>query len=388
MRHALLTSLGESNLRSLFRELVRGARKHRFEVAPNPCVGAAVLVGERVVARGYHRAWGGPHAEVDALRVAAESGVPASEWDTMVVTLEPCSSDGKTPPCTEAILRSGIRRVIIGAQDPDRRHEGRGVDALRAAGIQVELAYWGAPLRDASPHFVGWIGDERSRRRRPWTIAKWAQTRSGHLIPPADSGDGRWISSPESLSEVAVLRSRVDAIVTGVGTVLADDPRLTVRRPGNLDRPPLRVILDSRLRTKADARLLGSPTDPDSEVGGQVCVIGTVGAPASKYRALIAAGAEVHLLRPDWHGRLSPDVAFAWLWERGLRRVLLEAGPRLLDTCLREGLVDQVRVYTGEVFGGRGRELEHRPDGGQLLERMHRESGPDAVLEGFVRRTP
>ena len=224
-------TLGETEIASLFRELARDARAFRFEVAPNPCVGAAVLARGRVIARGFHEVWGGPHAEVNALRAAALTDVPPDEWDTLVCTLEPCSSTGKTPPCVELLRASPIPRILVGELDPDRRHQGSGLRLLQESGKKVELWEGFAPLKDLAPQFLAWNEVDRLRRPRPWTIAKWAQTRTGQLVPPQGVGGGRWISGPEALREVQTLRGRVDAIVTGVGTILDDDPRFTVRPP-------------------------------------------------------------------------------------------------------------------------------------------------------------
>src|SRR5688572_18790864 len=171
---ATAPTLDETFLRQLLTELGREARRHRFEVAPNPCVGAAVLAGSQVVARGFHEVWGGPHAEPNALDAAARTDVPPSEWDTLVVTLEPCSSRGKTPPCLERILRAsregGLRRVLVGARDPDPRHRGAGTEALRAAGIDVIELTGSSRLETIAPHFLRWVDPERLRRPRPWVI--------------------------------------------------------------------------------------------------------------------------------------------------------------------------------------------------------------------------
>jgi len=379
-------SLDETFLRALLAELGREARAWRFEVAPNPCVGAAVLAGERVVARGHHRAWGGDHAEIEALAAARAGDVPPAQWDTLVITLEPCSSQGKTPPCTEAILAaardSGLRRVIVGALDPDPRHRGQGLTRLRDAGLEVLLVERATPLETVAPHFLAWNRLERQRRPRPWIVAKWAQTRSGHLTPPADVGDGRWISGEESLHEVHVLRGRVDAIVTGVSTVLADDPRLSVRAPGETARPPLRVVLDSYLRTPVDGRLL-APLQP-GELAGPVHILCQAGANAARHRALEAAGAHVTGLHAseDDHVRLRDVVE--WLWAQGVRRALLEAGPELVARTIDTGFVDQVRIYTGNVSGGRGDSLAALLSRLRLQDRLERELGDDSVLEGFL----
>jgi diaminohydroxyphosphoribosylaminopyrimidine deaminase/5-amino-6-(5-phosphoribosylamino)uracil reductase len=382
MTQATSDSLNETYLRELLTELGDQARRRRFEVAPNPCVGAAVLAQGHVVARGFHEYWGGPHAEINAFAAAERAGVAPDVWDTLVVTLEPCSSVGKTPPCVEAIARTGIKRVVVGALDPDPRHRGAGLKQLQDAGVEVELVPNAAPLERVTPHFLRWIEVDRVRRPRPWTIAKWAQTRSGQLSPPANIGAGRWISGPESLREVHVLRGRVDAIVTGVTTVLADDPRFSVRPPGDASHPPLRVILDSYLRTPPHGRLFEAPGL--GEGAGPIHVVCQAGANAARHVALTEAGAEVTGLHASAEDHVALRDVQEWLWTRGVRRVLLEAGPQLLSRYLEAGFVDQIRVYTGNVFGGRGDSLAPWLATAKLEERADREVGPDSVFEAFL----
>lgn len=384
MTRGLAEPLDPTVFGELLISLGREARPFRFEVAPNPCVGAAVLADGQEVARGFHEAWGDAHAEVNALAAAGATDVPPERWDTLVCTLEPCSSAGKTPPCVERIKQSGIRRVVVGAVDPDPRHAGQGLELLREAGLDVIVLEGYTPLTEVAPHFLGWTSPDRLRRPHPWTVAKWAQTRTGQLSPPEDVGEGRWISGPESLAEVRVLRGRVDAIVTGIGTVLADDPRLTVRPPGDVSRAPLRIVLDSYLRTPPESRLLKQP-GPD-EGGGAVHILCMAGADATRHRALVDAGAQVHGLHVNEEDNLSLRDAQGWLWDLGVRRVLVEAGPRVLERYLQTGFVDQIRVYTGSVNGGRGASMAHHLSGVPLVGRADRESGPDAVLEAFVAR--
>lgn len=383
MSHGIARTASESELRKLLLELGRAATRFRFEVAPNPCVGAAVLSDGEVLARGFHEVWGEAHAEVQALDEAERTGVPRERWDTLVVTLEPCASHGKTPPCIDRILASGIPRVVVGALDPDPRHQGAGLRLLQAAGVEVALLEGAAPLARVAPHFLAWLDNERVRRPRPWTIAKWAQTRTGQLVPPQGVGGGRWISGPESLREVQILRGRVDAIVTGIGTVLADDPRFTVRPPGNLGRPPRRVVLDSHLRTPPGATLLKPPGA--GEAGGPVDILCIGGTAPERRRALEAAGARVHAFHVATDDGVNLRDVESWLWEQGLRRVLLEAGPRLLTHVLKSGFVDQVRVYTGVVNGGQGPSMGEWLGKLKFHERIDREWGTDAVLEGFLR---
>lgn len=373
----------EASLRGLLAKLGEEAGEFRFRVAPNPCVGAAILSEGKVIARGFHERWGMPHAEIQALAAADKTGIPRDRWDILVITLEPCSSDGKTGPCVDAILAAGVKRVVVGCLDPDPRHRGRGIELLEEAGVEAQVLRNSAPLEEVAPHFLRWNEVERRRRPRPWTLAKWAQTRTGQLTPPPDVGDGRWISGPEALSEVQVMRGRVDAIVTGVGTVLADDPRLTVRPPGERAKPPLRVVLDSELRTREDARLFQPPGE--EEAGGQVHILCRAGAAPQRHRALQSAGAEVHSLRPNSRGHVSLRGVQEWLWEKGVRRVLLEAGPTLLEAYFGAGFVDQVAVYTGNVNGGRGASMAHVLKPERLLQQAHREAGADGILEAFYK---
>ena len=371
----------EALLRKLLAELGQAARAFRFDVAPNPCVGAAVLSGREVVARGYHEIWGKEHAEARAL-AAAERVQGHGPLDTLVVTLEPCSSTGKTPPCVERILAAGIRTVVVGELDPDPRHRGQGIELLRSHGLEVVLLEGVAPLEEIAPHFLAWLDQDRLRRPRPWTLLKWAQTQSGHLTPPEDVGAGRWISGPESLAEVQILRGRVDAILTGVGTVTADDPRFSVRPPGDARRPPLRVVLDSWLRTPTDARLFAEPS-PD-EGAGPVHLLCIRGADATRESALRAAGASVHGLRGTDRDHLDLRAVHTWLWEQGVRRVLVESGPGVLGSHLDARFADQIRLVTGDVRGGRGESLGLRVSGLSLLDRRDREAGSDSVLEAFL----
>jgi diaminohydroxyphosphoribosylaminopyrimidine deaminase/5-amino-6-(5-phosphoribosylamino)uracil reductase len=365
----------------LLEELRRECLKYRFTVAPNPCVGAAIISGDRVVARGFHERWGAPHAEINAMNAARAAGVDEDEWDAIIVTLEPCSSEGKTPPCLKAILDAGIPRVGIGAIDPDARHSGSAVRLMEEAGLEVCVFQERGVFEEENAAFCGWVSPDRVRATRPWTIAKWAQTRTGQLSPPLDVGEGRWISGPDSLAEVQVLRGQVDAILTGVGTVKSDDPRLSLRAPG-AGEAPLRVVLDSYLRTPTDAALFRAPGAEES--AGEVVILTLAGADGARWRALEESGARVVGLRGDEKDRVSLVEAHLWLWEQGLRRVLLESGPTLLESHFEGELVDQVRVYTGDVFGGEGVSLGATLAGLSFAARLDRECGQDAVLEGFL----
>jgi diaminohydroxyphosphoribosylaminopyrimidine deaminase/5-amino-6-(5-phosphoribosylamino)uracil reductase len=381
---ASLSEAEAAHYRALLAELVTQAVPFRFDVAPNPCAGAAVLSDGVEIGRGFHRLWGDPHAEVLAIEAARASGVPRERWDTLVVTLEPCSSHGKTPPCTEAILREPFRRVVLGALDPDPRHRGRGPEELRARGLEVVFLRGAAPLERAAPHFLEWTRPDRLRRSLPWLIAKWAQTRTGQLSPPPGAGDGRSITGPEAHAEVQRLRARVDAILTGVGTVLADDPRLSVRTGLELGKPPVRVILDSSLRTPPGARLFQACAP--GEHAGPVHIVTRAGSDPVRYRALVEAGATIHALHSGDEGHTSLREVLELLWADGARRVLLEAGPILLRAAFEAEFVDQVRVYTASLNGGLGPSLASYLASERLLQVARAEAGADARLDAFVRK--
>ncbi len=382
----LSTPLDSTELSNLLQELAADAAQFRFDVAPNPCVGAAILSKGKVIARGYHQRWGGDHAEVEALELAARSGVPRADWDTLVVTLEPCSTRGKTGPCTQAIMEAGIESVVIGAVDPDPRHHGLGIRFLEDAGLEAVLLPGASPLEVVAPHFLDWTRQERVRRPRPWVIAKWAQTSTGQLSPPQQHGDGRTISSPESMAQVQHLRASVDAILTGVGTVVADDPRLTVRPPARTVRAPARIILDSGLRTSPEARMFDPPAREES--AGPIRILCTSGPDRAREKALTVAGAGVHGLRGENRRFLHLRAVMTWMWEMGYRRVLLECGPTLLEAFFRAGFVDQIRVVTGSVRGGRGESMGHHLLPSHLTARRDGECGPDSVLDAFVTNEP
>jgi diaminohydroxyphosphoribosylaminopyrimidine deaminase/5-amino-6-(5-phosphoribosylamino)uracil reductase len=202
------------------------------------------------------------------------------------------------------------------------------------------------------------------------------------LQPPENFGGGRWISGPEALAEVQILRGRVDAVLTGVGTVRADDPRLSVRPPGDTRRPPMRVVLDSWLSTRPEARLFAQPGA--DEAAGPVHLLCIRGADAARESALTAAGARVHGLRGSDRNHLDLRAVHAWLWEQGVRRVMIESGPHVLRSHLEARFIDQVKLVTGSVRGGQGESLGHEIGALDLLERRDRELGPDAVLEAFL----
>lgn len=318
---------------SFMRRALALAERGRGRVEPNPSVGAVVVRGGRVAGEGYHRQYGGPHAEVRALARAGS----AARGATLVVTLEPCSTTGKTPPCTEAVLRSGVARAVIGARDPDPRHRHRGVRALRSAGIEVVEGVLAGDCAELAEAFRRHLEDPL-----PFVTAKWAMTLDGQVA--TRTGASRWITSEASRREGHRERARSDAIVTGVDTVLADDPRLTARGARGLR--PVRIVFDSRLRTSPEAVVVRTAREQATWL---VC---TRKAPARARRSLESLGCRV-LVAPSLRGRVDLLAALASLREEGVARVLLEGGPTLSGEALRRGAIHRVLAFVGgRLFGG------------------------------------
>jgi diaminohydroxyphosphoribosylaminopyrimidine deaminase/5-amino-6-(5-phosphoribosylamino)uracil reductase len=287
--------------------------------SPNPVVGCVLLDADGgVVGEGFHAYAGGPHAEIVALCQAGER----ARGGTAVVTLEPCDHTGRTGPCTEALISAGVARVVMAVQDPNPVASG-GAQTLRSAGIQVET---GVRRAEAEAGNIAWL--TAVRRGRPYLIWKFAATLDGRSA--AADGSSMWITSESARTDVHKLRATVDAIVVGVGTVLADDPRLTVRLPdGTLAiRQPMRVVVDSFGRTPADARMR------DGAAPSWVATAAEVGA------------------GPD--GRVSLPALLVELHRRGVRAALLEGGPRLAGAFLAAGLVDKVVGYVAPKLLGAG----------------------------------
>jgi len=308
------------------------ARKGLWTTDPNPRVGCVLADGARVVGEGWHERAGGPHAEVVAL---AEAG-PAARGATAYVTLEPCCHRGRTPPCADALIAAGIGRVVYAMRDPNPHVDGGGAARLAAAGIAVEGGLLERESRELNPGFVS-----RMTRGRPWVTLKLAASLDGGTALP--DGESRWITGEAAREDVQRLRARSSAVLTGSGTVLADDPRLDVRLPG-ATRQPLRVVLDSRLRTPPGARILAAP--------GQALILCTEPDPA-RAAALRAAGAEVAVVAGA-QGGVDLEAALSLLAARGVNELLVECGAGLAGALLAAGLADELLLYVAPTLLGRG----------------------------------
>lgn len=312
--------------------------------APNPPVGAVVVRDGEIVGEGYHIAAGQSHAEAVALAAAGARARGA----TLFVTLEPCAHHGRTPPCTEAIIAAGVAEVRYAIGDPDPRVSGRGARALEAAGVRVVA---GERAAEAAEPVRGYL--VRQRRGRPWVSAKYAMSLDGKIA--TRTGDSRWISGDASREHVHALRDRVDAIVVGIGTVLADDPWLTVRPAPPDGRQPRRVVVDSRLRLPPDAALAGPALAPGTTVAH--VADGLPGDRADRDRRRRAEvlrdhGLELLPLPADPAGRVDLGSLLAELGRRGLNEILVEGGGELLAGLLAAGLVDEIEACVAPVLVG------------------------------------
>ena len=333
----------EKFMRLALREAARGVGR----TSPNPAVGAVIVKGGRVIAKGWHRCAGGPHAEIEALRALKKPGLACGA--TMFVTLEPCCTHGRTPPCTDAIIAAGFARVVVGATDPNPRHAGRAFPILKKAGIAVTAGILAEECTALNAGFNKWI-----TTGLPLVIAKSGLSLDGRLTRPP--GEGAWLTSEKSRADAMKLRTRVDAILVGAGTVRADNPRLTVRGLRGVLSQPWRVVLTRSGRLPKGAHLFS-----DGHRG----------------RTLIFRGKSLRAVLRD-------------LGRRGCTSVMIEGGGGLLGEAFDAGLVDRVQLYLApmlcggpDVIGGLGAASTRKAP--RLANVSFRRIGPDIRITADVR---
>ncbi|HZV81043.1 MAG TPA: bifunctional diaminohydroxyphosphoribosylaminopyrimidine deaminase/5-amino-6-(5-phosphoribosylamino)uracil reductase RibD [Geobacteraceae bacterium] len=321
----------------MMRRALQLARKGIGKTSPNPAVGAVVVRDGAIAGEGWHRRAGTPHAEIHALRQAGE----LARGSDVYVTLEPCSHYGKTPPCADALVAAGVARVFIGMIDPNPLVSGRGVERLRRAGIGVESGLLETECLRLNEAFIKHV-----TTGRPMVVLKSALTLDGKTATAC--GDSRWVTSPLSRRLVHRLRATMDGIMVGVGTLVADDPELTVRLVKG--RNPLRIVVDSELRMPLDARLLTS-------AGGGGVVLATVCDDAVKLAAFAATGADLLVCRQN-DGRVDLVDMLERLGARGVQSILLEGGETLAGEMLRQCLIDKFLFFLApKLVGGEGKGL-------------------------------
>lgn len=360
------------------RRALQLAERGRGHTHPNPLVGAVLVKDGRIVGEGYHPRAGEPHAEVFALRQAGGEARGA----TLYVSLEPCNHHGRTPPCSLALLEAGVGRVVAAARDPNPKAQG-GLERLRAAGVAVEVGLLEAEARAQNEVFFHAL-----RQRRPFVLWKAALSLDGRVA--TRSGHAAWVSNALSRRVAQGYCQCLPAVLVGVGTVLADDPQLTVREPDFrafphlLEPPPLRdplkVVLDTEARTPPEARLFAPGPRGES---ARVALLVGAGAPAARIQALERRGATVVEL-PREGGRVSLEAALAWLWEQGVDGVLLEGGPTLAGALLRKGWVDRVALFLAPKLVGEGRGALLGFAAGRMDEALALETRRLELLEGDI----
>ena len=349
------------------------ARRAFGHTSPNPLVGAVLVKRGRVIAEGYHRRAGLPHAEIEALRRAGDQARGA----TLYSTLEPCNHTGRTGPCCEAIIAAGVSTVVIAMNDPNPMTNGRGIARLRRAGIRVVAGILAAEARQMNAPFY-----KVMTTKMPWVIAKVGQSLDGKIATAR--GESRWITSAQARQLGHKWRARVDAILVGIHTVLTDDPRLTVRGARQRKGRPVKVIVDSRLRIPLTARCLSSGSS------GHTIVATTVGG-GMKRAALERHGAAV-LTLPARKGRVPLRRLCRALVARGIQSMLIEGGGEVLASAFDEQIVDRVLFCIAPLLiGGRnaptaygGAGIAHLSQAIRLEQITQHRAGPDLCLEANV----
>ena len=335
--------------RDMMRRALTLATEGRFSTSPNPRVGCIIAHGGQIIGQGFHLKAGSPHAEVHALRQAGENARGATAY----VTLEPCSHYGRTPPCAEALIQAGVSRVVAAIADPNPQVAGKGLAMLSAAGIRTESGLLETEARELNRGFLS-----RIERGRPFVRLKCAASLDGKTA--LSDGLSQWITGEAARHDVQILRAESCAVLTGIGTVLADDPQLNVRAFPTL-RQPLRIVLDSRLRLPPTAKLLADPESP---------VLLLTAVPPEKYPAALTAVPYLDILTvPAADGRISLPAALTLLAERGIGELLVEAGATLCGAFLQVGLADEIVLYqAGKILGGNARSLFDLPENPATLQ--------------------
>jgi diaminohydroxyphosphoribosylaminopyrimidine deaminase / 5-amino-6-(5-phosphoribosylamino)uracil reductase len=354
------------------------AKKGEGFTSPNPMVGAVIVKEGEVVGKGYHRAAGKAHAEVDAIDDAGALARGA----TLYVTLEPCNHTGRTPPCTEKILSAGIQRVVVAMRDPNPDVKGGGIDCLRQRGITVKTGVCGEQAEKLNEIFIKYV-----KTNRPFTIIKCAATLDGRIA--TRTGDSRWVTGEESRKFVHRLRHTVDAILVGIHTVEKDDPRLTTRleniTEGRKGLDPVRIVLDTRLRIIEEAKLFGLDSD------SKTIIITGPSVPEDKKGRIEQLGAKI-IEAPVKNGLIDLDRLMDRLGALGITSLLIEGGSRVIASALSAGIVEKIFFfYAPKILGGndgvpicKGRGAELMKNCIPVTDITVRQFGNDVMIQGYI----
>jgi len=352
------------------------AEKGRGFTSPNPMVGAVVVKDDRICGKGYHPAAGKPHAEV----VAIDDAGSECRGATLYVTLEPCNHTGRTPPCTEKVLKAGIKRVVVAMRDPNPDVIGGGIAFLQKQGIEVTCGVHEPAARKQNEYFIKYI-----QTKRPFVMVKCAATLDGQIA--TRSGDSKWVTGSESRAYVHQIRHAVDGIMVGVGTVLKDDPSLTTRLEHMRGVDPVRIILDSHLSMPEDAKVLRLDSDSDT------IVVATEPCATAKKKRLEKQGAEI-VVAPSKSGRIDLEALMGILGVRGITSILIEGGGRVIASALSANIVDKFMIfYAPKLMGGDdgisiccGPGPEFMRGCRALTDIQVRRFGDDVMIEGYISR--
>ncbi len=361
---------------SYMKRAIELAQKGIGYTSPNPLVGAVIVKNNRIIGEGYHEIYGGPHAEVNAFKNAEED----VEGATMYVTLEPCSHYGKTPPCAKAIVERKISKVVIGMMDPNPIVAGRGIKILEENGIEVITGILEEEVRKLNEIFIKYI-----TTKRPFCILKTAMTLDGKIA--TSTGNSMWITNEVSRNYVHEIRHRVSGIMVGVGTVLADNPKLTTRLHNKEGKNPTRIIVDTTGKTPLDSNVL------DISSKARTIIATTEKANTEIIENMKAKGAEI-IITPLRNNRIDLNFLMKKLGESGIDSVLVEGGSTLNYSALEEGIIDKVISFIApKIIGG---ELAKTPVGGEgikyvkdaiLLDNIQiTRFNEDIMIEGYLRK--
>lgn len=354
------------------RQALRLAQKGKGRTSPNPMVGAVLVREGKVIGEGFHAKAGEPHAEILALSRAGHQARGA----TLYINLEPCSHQGRTPPCAPEVIQAGVRRVVVGMEDPNPLVKGRGLEMLREAGLDVEVGLLESDCKKLNESFIKYICT-----KQPFVILKIAATLDGKIATA--QGESKWITGEKARKLVQRLRNESDGILVGIGTILKDDPLLTPRIKGG--KNPFRIVLDSQLRIPDQARVL-------QKIPEKTILVTSEGAPDQKIEEFKKKGSQVLVLETV-EGRINLRALLFRLGEMGITSLLVEGGSEVNGSFLREGLMDKLLLFLSpkllggqalEMFGGRG--VEKLEDAYQIDHIKVKKVGEDLLIEGYPKK--